>query len=107
MHGSSGGQKGPLSDPRHGKARGDVIKGGGGAGRLHQIGFVVLVVAGALALLVVAGTLLGTDPNSSQTWRYVAYLVLAAIALILLFRMVTRRRSRQSLDETLRSRRRP
>lgn len=107
MHGSSGGQKGPLSDPRHGKARGEVIKGGGGAGRLQQIGFVVLVVAGALAFLVLAATLLGTDPNSSQTWRYVAYGVLAAVALILLFRMVGRRRGRKSLDDTLRSRRRP
>lgn len=106
MYGSSGGgQKGPLQDTRHGKARGEVIRGGDGARRLQQIGFVLLIVAGAVAFVVTAATLLGSDPNSSPVWRYLAYGVLSAVALILLFRLVNRRRSRQSLDDALRRRR--
>lgn len=97
-------QRGAASDPRHGKARGDVIKGGAGAGPLQQLGFVVLVLGAVLAGFFLAGFLLSGE---SSTARYVAYGALVVVGLLVVMRYVRRRRSRQSLDQALRSRRTP
>jgi len=95
-------QRGAASDPRHGQGRGEMIKGGRGAGPLHQVVFVVLVLAGVLAGFFLAGILLSGENSGA---RYVAYGVLGVVGLIAVFWVVRRRRSRQSLDEALRSRR--
>jgi protein-S-isoprenylcysteine O-methyltransferase Ste14 len=97
-------QRGAAADPRHGKARGDVIKGGSGAKPLQQIGFVVLVLGGVVAGFVLAGFLLSGE---STTARYVAYGALVVAGLLVVIWFVRRRRSRQSLDQALRSRRTP
>lgn len=95
-------QRGVAADPRHGQARGKVIKGGRGAGAVMQVVFVVQVLAGVLAGFFLIGILL-TDRNS--TAKYIAYGVLVALGLLAIFWSLRRRRSRQSLDQALRSKR--
>ena len=100
----AGQQRGALSDPRHGKARGEVIEGGRGARLLSQIGFVVVTVV-VVALFLLLGALLADETSGSSTLRYIAYGLLAFVSLLLVFWQVRRRRNRPSLDDTLRSRR--
>lgn len=102
---TGGGQRGPLSDPRHGAARGEAIKGGRGASPLRQVGLVVLVLAGIVGAFLLAGVLLSGGEVVNSTARYIAYGVLGVFALLTVLRMVHRRGSRQSLDQALRSRR--
>lgn len=97
-------QRGAAADPRHGRARGDVIKGGSGAGALKQVAFVVLILVGVLAGFFLAGILLAGESSNA---RYVAYGVLIAVGLVAIFSFVRRRTSRQSLGDALRSRRNP
>lgn len=98
-------QRGVASDPRHGKARGEVIQGGTGASPLRQIGLVVLVLVLVVGGFLLAGTLLSGDDRGTSTARYVAYGVLGVLALLAVLGLARRRASRQSLDEALRSRR--
>lgn len=97
-------QRGAAADPRHGQARGEVIKGGRGAGPLQQVAFVVLVLVGVLAGFFLAGTLLSGEDSAA---RYVAYGALALLGLLAIFWFVRHRRSRESLNQALRSRRGP
>jgi len=98
-------QRGVASDPRHGKARGEVIQGGKGASPLRQVAMVILILAAVAAAFLLLGVLLTEDANRAPWLVYTAYGVLGLAGLLVAFLAVRRRRSRQSLDTALRSRR--
>ena len=94
MASAGGGQRGPLSDPRHGRARGEVISGAQKSRLWHQVRLVAIFLAVAVLAAAVAMVLL-TDFGDSRPWlRTVAWLVIAsAVAVIALFAI--RRRGRR------------
>lgn len=98
-------QRGVASDPRHGKARGEVIKGGSGASPLRQMAMVALVLLTVVVIFFLLATLLTEDANRAPWLVYGSYGVLASVALLTGYSVLRRRRNRQGLDATLRSRR--
>lgn len=94
-----------ASDPRHGKARGEVIEGKPGASPLRQIGLVAVVLAVVVGAFLLLALLVTDDPDRAAWVTYTSYGVLIGLVLLATFRVVRRRRSRQSLDQALRSRR--
>jgi divalent metal cation (Fe/Co/Zn/Cd) transporter len=79
-----------------------MLRGSSKGRLLVQIAFVLLTLAGVVALL--AATALLTSESPAQRWWALGILGVLAVTLIV-FR-TRRRRNRQSLDEALRSRRR-
>ena len=99
---AGGQQRGPLSDHRHGKGRGETMAGRQGAGFLTQIFWVAVILTGVAGLYVVAAFIWSEDPGlRAIAWVVIGLLVALAAAL-----QIRRRRQRQSLDDVLRSRRR-
>ena len=98
---AGGQQRGPLSDHRVGKGRGETMAGRRGAGFLTQIFWVAVILAGVAALYVFAAFLWSEDPRL----RVVAWVVIGLLVAVVAGLQLLRRRQRQSLDDVLRSRR--
>lgn len=98
-------QRGVASDPRHGKARGEVIEDAKGASPLRQVTMVISILAAVGAAFLLLGILLTEDANRAPWLVYTAYGVLALAVLLVAFLGARRRRKRQSLDDALRGRR--
>ena len=98
-------QRGVASDPRHGKARGEVIEGKSGATFLRQVVMVVVTLGSVVGVFLMLGVLLTEDP-SRPTWvDHLVYGLIGLAAVLASFALVSRRRSRRDLEQALRSRR--
>ena len=98
---AGGQQRGPLSDHRVGKGRGETMAGRKGAGFFTQIFWVAVILAGVAALYVFAAFLWSEDPGL----RAIAWVVIGLLVALVAGLQILKRRKRQSLDEVLRSRR--
>lgn len=94
-------RKGPATDPRQGEARKPTTSEFFANRLFGQIGLVLAVLAGVAALVFIVGSL---GDESAGVLRIIAIGVLIALALTAIVLYVRRRRSRQSLDDALRSR---
>lgn len=98
---AGGQQRGPLSDPRHGRGRAEMIAGRRGARALTQIFYVVVLILGVVALYLAVVAL--NSESSLARWGTIGLLV-GALGAYVLWR-VNKHLKRQSLDDVLRSRR--
>ncbi len=98
---AGGQQRGPLSDPRHGQGRAEMIAGRRGARAVTQVLYIFGLLIGVVALYLAVIAL--NSESGLARWGTIGLLI-AAVAGYVLWR-VNRYRKRQSLDEVLRSRR--